>query len=287
MKFFWKLIRNIFILTIIILCGCVFYAFKIEPFRLRVNEYALEDDTSGDPGIVIVQISDLHIKKDFTFENLGKVVEKINKLEPDLVVFSGDLYDNYAQYHDDQNVIDELGMIKARYGKIAVWGNRDRGGGASRVYKDIMRDAGFALLQNESWRIEVGDGKHVLFTGLDDAMLGDPKMPEGGDKEAADYKVLMIHEPDSAEVYFDSGYDLVLSGHSHGGQVNIPFLPAVHEWAVSSTALSVKYNGGMYDVGKDGKTQLYVNTGIGTTHVSARFGVVPEITVFRLGATDH
>lgn len=72
----------------------------------------------------------------------------------------------------------------------------------------------------------------------------------------------------------------MLSGHSHGGQVNIPFIPAINQKAVSSTFLAANYAGGMYKL--NSKTKMYVNTGIGTTHISARFGVVPEISVFHI-----
>lgn len=100
--------------------------------------------------------------------------------------------------------------------------------------------------------------------------------------DAADFKILLTHEPDSVLTFPDSGHPLILSGHSHGGQVRIPFLPFINERAVAATSLSSKYSGGMYRVGEEGKQKLYVNTGLGTTHISARFGVVPEITVFEI-----
>lgn len=73
-------------------------------------------------------------------------------------------------------------------------------------------------------------------------------------------------------------YDFVLSGHSHGGQFDIPFFPVVNEKAVAATSLATIYAGGMYTL--DSNNKMYVNTGIGTSHISARFGVIPEISVF-------
>lgn len=113
-------------------------------------------------------------------------------------------------------------------------------------------------------------------------MLGNPYIPDSAKRAGADYDVLLTHEPDAAEDYADYGYNIVLSGHSHGGQVNIPFLPRINETALSATNLATDYSGGMYDLTADGSSKLYVNTGIGTSHISARFGVVPEITVFRI-----
>lgn len=277
-----KYILLILFLLIVTAGGCVFYAFKIEPYRLKVNDYDLNEKQDGMKDIKIVQISDLHIKEDFTHENLAKVVKRVNAQAPDIVLFTGDLYDNYAKYHDDDNIIAQLQKINATYGKLAIWGNRDHGGGASRQYANIMESAGFTLLKNENLTITLEKGGQIFFTALDDSLLGAPSMPDDRGSSGAVLKMLLTHEPDAAENYLENGYDMILSGHSHGGQINIPFLPFLNEIAVASSALSSKYSGGMYTPGADTKTRLYVNTGIGTTHISARFGVVPEIAVFHL-----
>lgn len=271
------------ILAVLLAGGtCIFYAFRIEPYRLDVEEYDLNSQTSNTSDMKIVQFSDVHIKEDFTCEDLGKVVRKINEQEPDIVVFTGDLYDNYSVFHEDENVIDQLSQIQAKHEKIAIWGNRDYGGGASRQYETIMEQSGFTLLRNGNWYVTGENGKKILFTGLDDSMLGNPDMPEATKIYESSYDILLTHEPDKAEDYLDEEYDAVLSGHTHGGQINIPFFPEINEIAVSATDLTAGYSGGMYELGADGHTKLYVNTGIGTTHISARFGVVPEIAVFHV-----
>lgn len=275
-----KRIALLLIILILAVAGCVFYAFKIEPYRIKVNEHTMNEKRKDTNELKIVQISDLHIKDDFTYKNLDKVVDEVNSLDPDIVVFTGDLYDNYAKYNDDENIIAELQKINAKYGKIASWGNRDYGGGAVRKYGTIMEQSGFVLLKNEHWQVTLENGRGILFTGLDDSMLGIPYMPDATETYDPDYKILLTHEPDAVKDYLDHDYDMVLSGHSHGGQVNIPFLPAVNKKAVSATGLASEYNRGMYILNNDAKSKLYVNTGIGTTHISARFGVVPEIAVF-------
>lgn len=238
-----KLLKFLYIsvCTILLLAGsCMFYAFKIEPYRITANKTDLNEKSSD--FVRVVQFSDVHIKEDFTYKNLDKIVNKINKQNPDVVVFTGDLYDNYAEYHEDDLLIKELQKINAKYDKIAIWGNRDYGGGAARQYENIMTQSGFTVLKNGNWYVTT--------------------------------------EPDTADSFQEYPYDLILSGHSHGGQVNIPFFPAVNQAAVSFTALTTNYAGGMYELNAD--TKLYVNTGIGTTHISARFGVVPEISVFTI-----
>lgn len=280
-----KILRRILVvivLLILVIAGCIYYAFKIEPYRLTVNEYTLNEERSDSEHLKIVQISDLHIKADFTYENLHKVIKKVNEQNPDIVIFTGDLYDNYGIYRDDETITAALKEIEAKYKKIAIWGNRDYGGGAETAYAAVMEDAGFTLLKNENRYVTLDNGRSVLFTGLDDALLGHPVMPDGTKTDDADYEMLLSHEPDNVEPYMNYDYDIALSGHSHGGQINIPFLPFVNEMALNVTALSSKYSGGMYRFDDEELKQLYVNTGIGTTHISARFGVVPEVTLFHV-----
>lgn len=280
-----KVLRNIallFLIFIVAIAGCIFYAFQIEPYRLKVHPYNINQQQEGTTGYKMVQISDLHIKQDFTDQNLKKVVDKINEQIPDIVLFTGDLYDNYAQYNDDENIVAELQRIQANYAKIAIWGNRDYGGGAENEYQYLMESAGFQLLKNQDYSVTLNNGKTILFTGLDDSLLGNPSLPSTKESHHFDYHILLTHEPDTAENYLSSNYDFAFSGHSHGGQINIPFFPALKEFALSNTSLSSKYSGGMYSIGNTSNFNLYVNTGIGTTHISARFGVVPEIAVFQL-----
>lgn len=275
---FGKILLGTILAALLLAGSCVFYAFRIEPYRLTANKFVLNEKTTD--FVKIVQFSDLHVKEDFTCENLEKVVKKMNKQKPDIVVFTGDLYDNYAHYHDDTHIIKELKNIHAKYAKIAIWGNRDYGGGAVRQYESIMEQAGFTVLKNGNWYVTTESGKQILFTGLDDSMLGNVIMPDATKIYDSDYDILLTHEPDTADYFTDYAYDLVLSGHSHGGQINIPFLPAINRKAVAATALAADYTGGMYNM--DSGASMYVNTGIGTTHISARFGVVPEIAVFTI-----
>ena len=278
----WKGILLLIVLVCFAVFGLAFYAFKIEPYRLKTNIYDLNENREDTALVKVVQISDLHIKQDFTHMELRKVVDKVNAENPDIVLFTGDLYDNYAKYQEDESIISELGKIKAKYGKIAIWGNRDYGGGAVRTYESVMEQSGFTLLKNENLTVAAGNDKKIEFTGMDDFMLGGPYMPDAGNIRDSDYRILMMHEPDAALEFENYDYDVILSGHSHGGQINIPFLPDVNEAAVSLTALSENYSGGMYTLNGGTGMKMYVNTGIGTTHISARFGVVPEIAVFNI-----
>lgn len=78
------------------------------------------NNTNSKENLKIVQLSDLHIKKDFNADRLDKVIKKTNEQNPDFIIFSGDLYDNYSQYNENEAVISKLKSLKAKYGKIAI-----------------------------------------------------------------------------------------------------------------------------------------------------------------------
>ena len=275
-----KIVFSLIILIILTLLGAFFYAFKVEPYRVVVNEHQLNVSKTK-ANLKIVQLSDLHIKKDFNANHLYKVIKKTNEQNPDFIIFSGDLYDNYSQYNENEAVISKLKTLKAKYGKIAIWGNRDYGGGAVGEYEIIMIESGFSLLRNENQVFTLANERKILFTGLDDALLGNPQFASSSQMLETSYDILLTHEPDEVRHYRNKGYELILSGHSHGGQINIPFIPQVQKKATSLMSHSDNYTGGLYNLG--GNEKLYVNTGVGTTHVSARFGVAPEIAVFNIG----
>lgn len=273
-KFLRVLILFIFLILLIVF-GVLFYAFKIEPYLLRTKQYTLKADFTKP--LKIIQVSDIQISKYFTIENLKKVINEINEQEADIVLFTGDLYEIYAEYHDDEALIDELSKIESRLGKYAIWGNRDYGGGAVRQYEDIMEKSGIYLLCNEAISIPVTGEEHLFLAGLDDALLGAPditKIMEKFTDHRYLYSILMTHEPDTADLYSKLGFNLIVAGHSHGGQVNIPLLPQI------KTTLAEKYVDGFYSL--NDQTSLYVNSGIGTSRFPIRLGVIPEITVFSL-----
>jgi predicted MPP superfamily phosphohydrolase len=137
-------------------------------------------------------------------------------------------------------------------------------------------------LKNQANKLTLLDGSEIYILGLDDAMLGKPdltSMMVGVPKER--YKILLCHEPDLASQAQFYGIQLQLSGHSHGGQIQIPFIgPLV------TPPLAEKYYEGFYFLENElGKLTLYVNRGIGTTRLPFRFLSQPEVTVFHLASS--
>lgn len=253
------------------------YSVKIEPNLLLVRHYQLQGETAGTETIRLAQISDIQIGENYSMKQLQRVVNKIEKQQPDMILFTGDLFENYAVCgaEVEAEVTALLGRLQAPLGKYAVWGNRDYGGGAARAYRRILDKAGFELLCNSSVQITAAEGKQVLLCGLDDGLFGAPddaQFPQQMDTFA--YRILLLHEPDLAQRWVQSDFQLILAGHSHGGQVRLPF------GAGWRTVLAEQYTRHFYTLNEETGLQLYVNTGLGTSHLPVRFGVVPEIAVF-------
>lgn len=251
--------------------GIAVYSVKIEPNRLVVNEFDFELVSGGEDSVRIVQFSDVHLGPNYSLKQLEKLVNKINKLKPDIITFTGDLMDIPSQFGERSKISEILSELNSTYGNYAVWGNHDYGGGGVRFYEDIIAASGFELLTNENGIIELENGKALNVVGIDDAMLGSPDMQKafaGINSQLP--TLLLLHEPDIVE---EVEYDLALAGHSHGGQVVLPVIGPLY-----TPPLAQKYEKGLYEleVGK----HLYVNSGIGTTKIAIRFGNPPEISVF-------
>lgn len=263
-------------LCILIVVGILGYSFFIEPNRLVVHDYDLTYKVKNNAKeIKIVQLSDLHMSEAFDLDNLERVVEEVNSQKPDIILFTGDLFDNYSLYPYADDVQTRLAKLSSTHGKYAIWGNRDYGGGAVRVYESIMQKAGFTILRNESTTISI-QGQTMLLQGLDDALMGAVDVKSLQVNNAADYRIMMAHEPDIVDEFKNEDVDLFLSGHSHGGQIRLPFQDIIY------TSMAQKYKRGFYTMNEEKASQLYVHSGIGTTKIHARFLVPPSIAVFHL-----
>ena len=226
-------------------------------------------------GFRLIQISDIHFGTFINRKRLELVVEKVNNLDPDLIVFTGDLVSDSPDRYS-QILIECLSELRPEYSVLAVRGNHDHWTDAEAI-ANILEDSGFIHLENSVYSLTKGDDT-LHFAGLDcyferrdrlDQVLA--RIPESG---AA---ILLVHEPDFAVVSAPSErFDLQLSGHSHGGQVVFPgigplFLPK----------FAKKYPLGLYRI--NGMLQ-YTNRGIGTSHLRLRINCPAEVSLFTLRA---
>ncbi len=273
-----KLSLKVFLIFLVVL-GLIFcYARFVEVNLLDVKEYKLENELVPDnfDGLKLLQFSDLHYGMTINNKNIDKIVKKINSIKPDIVVFTGDLVDqDYSLTKEDINILTEaLKKIEAKYGKYSVKGNHDY---YNKDFDNIMYDASFMNLKNTYDTVYNDNSNPLLVYGFDDTLYGNPSSEGLNDKGIKDikYKIVLVHEADYVDdILKEQDVQLVLSGHSHGGQVRIPclkpfFLPDG----------SKKYYDSYYKV-KD--TDVYVSNGIGTSIFKMRFGSTPIINFFRL-----
>lgn len=254
-----------------------YYAKYIEPHFISFTQHTLKSQLipKSFHGMKILQFSDLHLGYYFSLQHLSKVVSKINAVNPDIVLFTGDLIDNYQTYTDTPFVASILKNIQAPFGKFAIYGNHDHGGYGTEYYEHIMRESGFELLLNSEKRIHLMDNSEISIFGLDDILLGNPKIEKTLEHaRQSTYNIVLVHEPDIAPKVSRYPINLQLSGHSHGGQVQIPFLGAI-----ITPSLAKDYIEGFYTI-QD--LTLYVNRGLGRTRVPFRFMSKPEIAIFTL-----
>jgi len=274
-------IRNTFVsmATLLGMSGLsYYYAREIEPEMLRINK---EDMIANHiphsfDGFKIVQFSDTHVGFHYTEEQLIELVSKINELEPDLIVFTGDLIDAPHKYKNTKQISLILHNLEAEYGKYWVYGNHDHGGYGTDLVHEVMEQAHFHLLQNSHIPIQRGQDE-IILAGIDDVILGTPDLHATlKDSDEERFTILLAHEPDFADTTVNFPVDVQLSGHSHGGQVRLPFIGHLY-----TPTYAEKYIQGKYRF-KQNNLVLYVNKGIGTTRLPFRFLCKPEIHSYTL-----
>lgn len=244
-------------------------ALFIEPHRLVVKKHVIPVDVTQT--VRIIHISDTHYRKHFSRNDLLRLIVKVNQYEPDFIVFTGDFMDHYETAKQLRYQLPPyFQALHAKKAKLAVYGNHDIGGGAKSVYEEMMKESGFYVLRNK--RI-VFDELQLAFFGIDDALAGyeDRTITEA---RLQPVQILLAHEPDLVDLLNMKEISIMLSGHTHGGQVRLPLL----------TKLRLPRGGKHYPRGiyRIQNTILSVSSGIGTTQLPLRFACPPEIILYEL-----
>lgn len=238
--------------------------------RVRVPISGLHPDLAG---FRIVQISDLHIGPTIRRDYVRRVVRQVNALEPDLIAMTGDLIDGYIPQLARH--MEPLKDLKSKFGSYFVTGNHEYYWGVEEWMEEIDK-LGFTILQNSHNLIERGSAR-LMIAGIPDhdgeRLLPSHRIdPVGAQKggEAVDLKILLAHQPRSCHAAHAAGYDLQLSGHTHGGQ----FVP--WNYVVS---LQQPYVSGLHDYKG---LWVYVSRGAGYWGPPLRLGIPSEITELML-----
>jgi predicted MPP superfamily phosphohydrolase len=232
-------------------------------------------------GLRIAQVSDIHYDEYTEPFFLREMVRRINALRPDIVVLTGDFVtDGLLPRHLSGRLsypcAEILNGIDCPH-RFASLGNHDTLVGW-KVVVDALKVQGIPTLVNSSLAFE-RDGGRLWFAGLRSSSEDEPDLNEAMPAMAAPNEpvILLAHEPDYAlRVVKHGGVDFMLSGHTHGGQIRLPFIGTPRAMLPHGGRRFVH---GYFNVGP---LQLYVNRGIGTVTVPARFLCPPEITLFTL-----
>lgn len=252
--------------------------FVVEPRMFETTGTAVRVEGLPKPfeGFTICQITDVHHSPLVSIEYIRKVVEEANRLRPDLVVLTGDYIDTGKEYMAP--AIEALTGLESRHGTIAILGNHDYIHGRGFT-EDAFATHGIPLLLNSHTYIE-SKGSALCVAGVTDLLEDSPDAKEalrGVDRGVP--RILLCHHPDYAEYLpRDERVDLVISGHTHGGQVRLPFGLA----PVMPSAYGQKYSGGL--VGLENGTQVYVSRGIGVSSIPVRLNCPPELALIKLAA---
>lgn len=243
------------------------YAFQVNTYQVPVANLPANFNN-----FTIVQLTDLHFGFLMPLVVIEYIINKINSLRKDIIVCTGDYIHEKNNTYEIDTVWPQLMKLKAKSGVYSVLGNHDHWGDTDRsLYwlkksgQDVRHQAVSISRGNE--RIWIGGAGDFVEDelGIDEAFRNVP--PD-------ECKILLAHNPDSADTEFETGVDLMIAGHTHGGQVVIP--------GVGAPVLPVKnpnYSSGFI---RSKKTNLYISRGVGWAILPVRFNCFPEISVLKL-----
>ncbi|MBE0576230.1 MAG: metallophosphoesterase [Desulfuromonadales bacterium] len=242
-----------------------------EPQALQVERIALASNSPGRQ-VRLLQISDLHLSGFNRY--FAKVARQVADLQPDLIVLTGDYLE---EERNIRGVLSFLKELKATHGIYAVQGNWEYW---SRLEGENLRrhfaGVGVKLLINERADLEI-NGRALSIFGLDYPSATDYLHQLQREVDPQRFNLLLSHVPAFAHEQLNKYINLILSGHTHGGQVRLPFLPPLY-----LPRYSGRFVAGFYQVSQH-RIPLYVSRGVGTSVMPLRLFCRPEITLFELG----
>ena len=278
MKKFIKVLTVICIICSFI-AGIVFYGTQIAVNDIMIVNKTIESKKfNGEVDIKIAYISDIHFNHFMNYDRLKKMVDIINSNKPDIILFGGDVFDYASKFpineKGENEIIELLKSLHAEYGKFAVLGEQDYDPAINNISR-ILFEADFEIITNKHIFV-TKDGKNMInIIGIDSLVGGKPDI-EGAfaNVDTNLFTIVLTHAPDIVNQLPTNEIDLVLAGHSHGGQISLPFIGAIKK--IDGATI---YSKGEYYINQ---TQLIVSKGLGTTGSDIRIFADPECHMIRI-----
>lgn len=254
-------------LIISLLIGiCLFFSFY-QNNSLTTSTFTLSSPKIGD-SLKIVQLSDLHSKQ--FGKNQKRLVNRVKQLDPDFIVFTGDLVD--SKKYDEQKSMTLMEKLVELAPTYYVTGNHESWSGKFPSLEEKLEQTGVQVLRNEQTLFHIG-GETINIMGVDDPafLSGEQELSRIVDSLSQEehFNLLLSHRPELFSLY--ENIDLVLTGHAHGGQVRLPFIGGI---IAPDQGFMPKYTAGMY---KNKETVMIVNRGLGNSIIPQRIFNRPEI----------
>lgn len=274
--------RSKLIILGLILALVLIYARYIGTTGIGLREYNIKssDIPVSFDGFSIVHFSDLELGSTFNVDNLKTLVKKINSLNPDIVVFTGDLIKEKYKLtkNDTKKIIKYLSDIDPLIDKYYIRGDEDV---KNKSYQTIMNSSNFKDITNKYELIYYKGLSPIVLYGLDSLIKNKQDFEntfsyrvEENDPYGATFSILLTHEPDTIKLIKDYNISLMLSGHSHNSQINIPYLKKTYKIKGASSYYDEEY--------EVHGTKLFISNGLGTDKIKMRLFSKPSISIYRL-----
>lgn len=263
----------VYVSSVLIILYIIFFIYSlVEKYLVKTKTYQINIKKDEFNGFKIIFLTDFHYSEFVSLRFIRKIVKRVNEMNPDLILLGGD-YISTRKRHIEP-VFKELKLLKAKFGVYGVLGNHDVDV-SKEIVLEHLEKAGILSLDNKAYWIKKGV-ERIKIGGVSDCLLDKPDITSTlNEVTKDDFVILVSHNPDYVEDIKDLPIDLMLSGHTHGGQVTIfglyaPYIPSKYKQ---------KYRTGLKIVNK---IKLIISNGIGVIGLPIRFFAWPQIVVVEL-----
>lgn len=275
-KLLHKLVKIIVIFVLITILISV-YGFNFATKGLKVKEYKIESKNIPNEfyGLKIIHISDIHYGKYYNKKEFERVVLKINEINPDIVVITGDIMDDKITDKEQKELNELLKNINCNIKKYIITGDHDQ----NKLFNNIIKNTDFFDI-SDSYDIIYSKNNQIFIAGISSNISNTKKISEKEkdinlylENNKPAFKIMLMHEPDYVNT-LSNKYDLILAGHSHNGQFRLPIIGAIFK-----PKGATKYYDEFYNTNKG---NIYISSGLGTTGLHIRFLNKPSINFYRI-----